>query len=571
MTHTRDAWVQAIQSGFDWDKLPKGVSLPEAVLAGQMLFVDHVLQSSTVSAYLAELPKGPGTFCPASELKDIVSYLAARRATVDKSDPLVTLGFIQELVMPAMEFEHFIANKVAELSSDVTLAEKIMLRHGATIMAPDINRLWLRWFKQMVVPYQLLPADERGIWDKVFEDKLPKYDYTVFDLGPDYTIINRLPWAVAFPAEIAAICAGLAQFKSLLQEDANFDQPETMQFLDVLMAAYACTEIEQLEERWAEVDRTWVVIPPDGCRTLLTYGMESGYEHPRGVSPEARVDVRTLKDHDLIKRVQAEVVAYTEQTHPEDLGLYLQKLSLIDIGIFAAVIGSGVQANFHFLGQAVPNRQEIMTDVGGRIFVDNNGLQISADRLNELINQHCTPEAASLLNPLVTAHAVEIFTFGHEDSHPAARTKESDQKLGEAFRLLEECKASTHGELSTYLANPDYGPTIVAHFIGRMLRMLSKNMMENPVMAAYVRDALAHATMMLGSGVITLTEKGISVNLEEAVVRAWFKDLEDFMAQVIAAYHEADGRKLEILTGRYCDYSFVTRSAKLIKWINREK
>jgi len=567
MTHSKEAWAKVIRAGFDPAKLPKNVSLPEAVIAAQKLFVEHVEQSAGIAAYLTELPKGTGTCCPDSPLDKLVRYLAARRETIDKSDPLVTLKFIRELVMPAMVFEHEIACRVARFSNDMSKAESIILHQGDNTLALATNLLWLKWFEALVVPYQLLSPEERAIWDKVFEDQLSKYDYTVFELGPDHTIVNRQPWAVAFPDEIVAICSGLTFLKQSLQE-ARFDQPETMQFLDALMAAYVCKEIEPLEELWANVDRAWVVIPPD-CRTMIVYGMESGYEHPRGVSPELRVDIRTTFSQDLIASVRAEVTAYTEQHYPMDLELLLQKLSCLDVAIFAQTIGAGVQCDFRYLGQAVPNRQDITSNIGMRIFVDQNGLQNTADLLHRRIDEHCTPKTAALLKSLIDSTAVNRFTQGHEHSHPVARTPDGDQALGDAFRLLEECKASVFGELATFQANPEYAKVIVAHFIGRMLRLLDKNKLEDPTFAAYVRDALVHANLMLGCSVIRLTDQGISVNLEETAVSDWFCELGYFLSQVITAYHDSNGQKLEQLAAEYCGRSDGD-VAKLISWINRQ-
>ena len=75
--------------------------------------------------------------------------------------------------------------------------------------------------------------------------------------------------------------------------------PGLADYFSALDAAYACEDIDRLEELWTLVDVAWIRIPRT-VRFVPVHNIESGYEHPFGVSPEFRLEARTDIDQGLI-------------------------------------------------------------------------------------------------------------------------------------------------------------------------------------------------------------------------------------------------------------------------------
>ncbi|MDO8408040.1 MAG: hypothetical protein Q7S95_02275 [bacterium] len=558
-----DSWNQVIAGGFIFPPIHSSTTLQDAVNMATIAVDRHLANSPAVRAYLAELPKGPGTDCPDSPLDELVRYVADQKGMIDKSDPALSLRFLTTFIVPVFEFEREAVFKALNIIEDRSLAEFFLFEDCANLSRAT-DRFWAKWFAAITIPYQSLDEAGKKQYEERVRDTLAQYDYTVFDYDPRRGCTNRRTWAEAFPEEISEIL-------ELLYALEQTQIPELADYFAVLYEAYGCTDINKLEELWTRVDEAWIRIP-NTARLVPVHGMESGYEHPFGVSPEFRLEVRTSEGRDMIESRRRATLSHAAafRLSNEFVSAAVQKLEHIDISVFITALRAGVCLNFRYAGQSVPNRQQVLAE-GGRIFLDKSAAPRAAKRYVDNVMKHCAPATAHMLAPLITETALLAHTATHEYAHPVGRTAKSDAKLGsEGMKLCEEAKATLLGILADEHRDPSpaHRLEIIATTAGRVLRFMDATELESATFAPYVRENLAAATMLFETGVMTLGADGVEVNLKAAKSPAWFKALREFNRGVLNAYQAEDKTALERLTERYCNREHP-RVAALIAWVNR--
>jgi len=531
----------------------------EAVALIEFSVAEHVAKSPDIRAFLAALPKGAGTCCPDSPLDELVLYASVRRGEIDKSDPEVNVGFMNTVVAPVFRFQ---GEQMLCLGSHPEAPPFLSLAIEA---ADFINDLWGMWFRRVCVPYQGLDEAGRRAYKERAQGVIAASDYTVFDYE-DGEFKNRCTWAQAYPFTIFALQARLFDMADSATDEASADY-----FLR-LADAYACDRIDELEERWAAVDRAWIRIAPD-CSVFCVHGMENGYEHPFCVSPELRLVARATGDdaRAMIERYRDATPEYAERVGlpVEFVDTIRGKLSRIDIGVFVSVIESGCCLNFRYTGQVVPNRQEILAE-GGKIFMAQASLGVNVQYELGMVERHCVPETVALVKQHFTSSSELDHTLGHEFFHPVGLTPEVDEALGRHKDLLEEAKASIGGMVLSGLmdASRENLLEIAVTAFARVLRFMTDAERNNGTFAPYVRENLVVATVMVEDDVIRVTENGVWLNQVEAEKSRWRDRLGGLVKAILDAYVRHDVETLKALTKRYCNpESGVV--AELIAWVNR--
>lgn len=572
-------WKETLRHGFSLSEALRQTPITEEVSLSEFIGLitkavsEHLQDSPEIESYLKQLPKGSGTSCPDSPLEELIKYVGQQTGNIDKSDPVLTLAFIRDLIMPVFEFEReqVVLGVRHPSFRDITTVEYQMIWIGCELAhAHDI--LWMKWFEKIVVPYQSLDQAGKTDYIEMVKYTLATYDYTVFDYNPDKGCVDRKPWAVAFPEEINEIADKLEMLKhaSNVIHCTEVD-PAIVKYLEALRRAYLCIDIGQLESLWTAVDLAWIHISTT-CRIIPVHGMESQHEHPFGVSMEFRLMIRTSESRDLIERRRSGVLEHARAMGLDNelLSILSQKLRCVDISVFVTAVRSGVQMNFRFSGQAVPNRQDVLAE-GGRIFLDQDAPSKKLKEAIEYIEKHCARDTAIALKKAISLKSILTFILDHEYSHPIALTKVIDEALGTDKILLEESKATLLGIQGDLWSDSSAENRLrcTATIIVRVLGEMNKTNLENDTFAPYVRDNLVTATMLLEIGVITLSNEGVVVNIEKARSDMWYETLKAYNAQLIAAYTTHDRDALHRLVARYCDKSHPDVS-RLIAWVNRD-
>ena len=531
----------------------------EAVALIEFSVADHVAKSPDIRAFLAALPKGPGTDCPDSPLDELVLYASVRRGEIDKSDPSVNVGFMNTVVAPVFRFQ---GEQMLRLAVHPEAPPFLSLAIEA---ADFINDLWGMWFRRVCVPYQELDKEGRRVYKERAQGVLAASDYTIFDYE-DGEFKNRCTWAQVHPFTVSALRARLLDMSALATDEAN------REYFLRLAEAYACNRIEDLEERWAAVDRAWIRIAPD-CQVFCVHGMENGYEHPFCISPELRLVARATGDdaRTMIERYRVATPEYAERVGlpAEFVDIIRTKLSRIDIGVFVSVIESGCCLNFRYTGQVVPNRQEILAE-GGKIFMAQSSVGVNVRLLHSKVDRHCTPETAAFLKPYITEATELEHTVFHELFHPVGCTPEVDVALGDVKNLLEEAKASIGGMVVCDLLDPSPQKRLetMATALARVLRFMANTELDNATFAPYVRENLVVATKMLDLGIIRMTAGGVHVDTTAVLDGRLFEDLGYFIRAVLGSYIGHDRETLKSMTNWLCSREHE-EIAELIAWVNR--
>jgi len=560
-----DPLLKMFGRGFIFPNIDRSMTLSEAVKIATEAVEKHIARSPVVRAYIAALPKGSNTDCPDSSLDELVKYFADQKGIIDKSDPALTLRFLKKFIIPAFEFERLVVSNIVYLKTDDISDHEVQMFRDYMELARATDDLWAKWFEVLVVPYQSLNEIDRGRYNELVREMLSSFDYTVFDLSFEKGIIDRRTWAEAFPKEIKNILKVLDRLK----ERVSFKDLSLKEYFEALSNAYSCTDITQLEELWTKVDQTWVSIPRTE-RMIPVHGMESGYEHSFGVSPEFRLEIRTQEGQKMIDEKYVSIVEHTASFElPEEIVLRAkQKMERTDVSLFVPAIRSGVCVNFRYAGQAVPNRQQVVEEEGGRIFLDMASASSMVKNYTEKMAKYCHPETAKTLIPLVTDSSVISILAGHEYSHAIGCTAECYAELGsDGMKLCEEAKATLLGILADEYCDPssEHRLEIVASIIGRVFRFLAD--VENETVAPYVRENLVSATTLFETGVISLSLEGVVVDIEKAKSSAWFDALREFNHGVLNVYQTKDKDALNELVARYCNKE-RPEVAKLIAWVN---
>jgi hypothetical protein len=251
------------------------------------------------------------------------------------------------------------------------------------------------------------------------------------------------------------------------------------------------------------------------------------------------------------------------------------KLNRLDIGVFFSVVEGGCCLLHRLAGQVVPNRQEILLQ-GGKVFIaDQTSGSTATELYRDSVRRNCTPEAAAAVCPLVSDEAMTRHTLGHECSHPIGCSPAIDAALGVTRDLLEETKASTGGFLiglavdDSDLAVQDTAAVAVA----RVLRFMLKSRLEEPSISPYVRENLVVLHTLLESGVVSLTDQGLAVDLSRARLDGWLTLVGQFVSSILDAYQRHDRQKLTEVRLKTCgadDRGGNDAMKDIIAWVNRK-
>ncbi len=556
---------EVLFAGFDFRPPHPNRSLPEVVRDATEAVEKHLKNSPLLRAYLETVPKGPGTDCPDSPLDELVYYVATQKGWVDKKDPYLNLRFLARFVLPVFEMERHVVERAIHGLRAITEQQELLFL-DCILHARAVDRLWQRWFEKVAAPFQSLDKEGQERQKKKLGNILPPYDYTAFEIDPFGDIQNRRPWAKAFPKEIAAIDASLRELEET--EDQYLAE-----YFRALRLAYTCDRIENLEERWAEVDRAWVLIPSDS-EIIPVHGMESAYGHAFCVSPEFRLEFRTPDSIREIELQRKAAVEHADKILGLSNALILEaskKLRRIDVSVFTPGIRAGSCIDFRYAGQAVPNRQAVLL-IGGKIFVDQSDPARVAERYQTLILRHCAPHTAAQIAPLLTREMQIMGTITHEFAHPIGRTSASDEMLGHTVVFqLEEGKATLGGICAEEYADPspEHRLQLVANAVGRMLRFMQHSEITNPTIAPYVRENLVTATTLYDAGILSLSKQGLEIDIGMASSPYWFQNLRVFYGDLVAAYESKDAAAIASMTTLYANPD-DPQIVELIEWVNRE-
>ena len=142
-------------------------SLPEMVKNVVRDVGKHIANKEDLKTLLNMLPKGSFTVCPSSPEEEQHKYITNRYGKIDKSDPRIVLAFMENFVSEASLLERQAMAYGATHIKDITADELVMLSDPFVPLATD--KLWYRWFKELVIPLETMDEAEKADDDYIAE------------------------------------------------------------------------------------------------------------------------------------------------------------------------------------------------------------------------------------------------------------------------------------------------------------------------------------------------------------------------------------------------------------------
>ncbi|MFP4022386.1 MAG: hypothetical protein ACLFTS_00875 [Candidatus Paceibacterota bacterium] len=521
-------------------------------------FSEKILRSRKVKDFFEEQPKGKGNSLPDSPALEIQRYVAKRMGDIDKSDAAVNADLAEDFIRPVVNLLRANIRNYVLTTGQLNEPERKLLLYSLDI-SDVTDLLWLKWYRMAVVPLLELSQSQKKKEEERLSEIMDEYDYSVVSGS------ERMPWSVAFSGEIKDLSVRLRDLSDESTCRAKF--PEMTDYFKQLNTALVCRNNDLLDDKWTEVDRRWIMIPSYE-NFVPIHGMESGYSHPFGVSPEFRLNIRTERGKDLIFSLRRKVPEYARSLGLDGSALH-RKLQYIDVSVFIIPIYGGSPLISRIGGQVVPNRQEVL-EQGGKIFIDVGAVQDSLKVMMEKVSKHCTGRTTALIKDKVDTDLLIECIASHEFFHPVGVVSGPENfKSKEVKKYLEETKATVGGILVSnyHFASSEHRLALAARSVARICRMFRYSCLNDHSLRDYVKEAMVVCDILWRSEVISLTEKGIELNEKNAASELWIKEMEVFLKEVLDCYKAFDSRRLEKIAGKY--HKNAPFISDMVSWINR--
>lgn len=382
--------------------------------------------------------------------------------------------------------------------------------------------------------------------------------------------VTQVPYAGAFKREYRQLNSILTRLRGelggLSQSDRVTDRVTAMvKYFEAYQRASMQTDLQQLEGDWREVDVTWMDV--HGPLQPI-HAMESYAEPARlRVDPEFRIVIADEESRDLNDK------AYTTQQrlirdYDEVYGDYptlrssLRAMQNSTVLAGTTIVISGACLDFRPAGQNVPNRGDVRVEKGVKIFMDAESMNIRTAQMRKLmeaiIGKEVTDKEFVDPNHMISAG---LLIAGHEVSHNAFVTPETEKRIGETLQsLIEETKAE-FGILALLPKQHEKGEVsslemrkIATNMVAESLRfLLYRNI---PTIRPYYNIALASLGMLMDAGFLKKDGDRWSINQDEASVTNFFGLVTKAFNELANVYDNYDPKGAQDFSSKY----FVERS-----------
>lgn len=387
--------------------------------------------------------------------------------------------------------------------------EKVVVRGGLRI-ASVFDNISLRW-RQAMVNSQLgqtlqgMGADNAAAWLK---DRNVANPYTVvYQKGDE---VYQVPYANAFKREYRQLNSILTKLRGELGGLPQSDRVAAMaKYFEVYQRASMQTGLQQLEGDWREVDTTWMDV--HGPLQPI-HAMESYAEPARlRVDPEFRIVIADEESRDLNDKAystQQRLIRDYDEVYGDypTLRSSLRPMQNSTVLAGTTIVISGARLDFRPAGQNAPNRGDVRAEKGVKIFMDAECMKISMAQKRKVME-------AIFENDITDREFVDpnfmiaggILVAGHEVSHNAFVTPETENKIGKTLQsIIDETKAE-FGILSLLPKQQERGEISSADMRKVAVQMVAKSLVllldrDIPTFRPYYNIALTSLGMLIEAG-----------------------------------------------------------------------
>jgi hypothetical protein len=396
--------------------------------------------------------------------------------------------------------------------------------------------------------------EEQELLDKDSEGNIAERCYSVLvkDESGHY---QSVAYRDAFPGQTQKVLMALEELIGLVSdyEDDIFDQKEAwLAYFEALKIAFGHTHVDELVEKWAEVDRKWMAI-----KTPLQIGhpleyYEDHYRKAVALEWDLRIVNPTLQEG-LQTRENIETFAkeMAKKFGKDAVGVMENNLTQVaqtQLYIGQPVFYYAAEFNGLFSAQVVPNDENVSTALGKKIFAYADFVLASKKakpvmRLGvESMGRAFLKKQRALMeeNPTLWHQIYDISTIGHEYGHILwidSMTESLMNKSGQ-FKNIEEFKA-TAGGLMAFFANEQevLKEHIVDDVVSRAVGLMAWR--EVGEVLPYYCEGLIHLALLFHSGIMCYEDRVVIDYSKYETMKATYIEAYATLAQHYLAKKDA--------------------------------
>lgn len=368
--------------------------------------------------------------------------------------------------------------------SGFTAFEKALIVHSSHI-SNSYDAYYLSWLKAVQDP--IFAASIKDSDSAQTKQNREKVGEEIF-LSP-YTVVRACqskegydflvePYATFFAKTLQPVLrsfqAAVNELSACEDENKDTNNAAMIAYLDQYRIALAETDLQMLEKQWTLCDRMWMNTK---STIQIVHDIEDGYSDPMRAKQGPDFSLRLLDDtYDsqnlTIQKIHALICKYYTSRKTKLSADGLTALGNTIAGIYYIPFKTGCSLVFSYSGQSIPNRLDVKTEKGVKIYFDaietmarveqvkEKVMIIYADARKSVIDKF-KPDAVDQLVWHVAAHEVGHAIYGIRSIEKYIR-KESIMMLEEpraeltamfTLRLLFQEKMLSYEELQKHVTH----------------------------------------------------------------------------------------------------------------------
>lgn len=326
------------------------------------------------------------------------------------------------------------------------------------------------------------------------------YWYHTYEMD-DNDQLQPVAYGEIFSQPVGEINTILASLVQQLNESSDTQAQPLATYYEGFRQALTSTNIAEHEQLWKAVDVAWMKI---SARMQPIHMMEVYADTALGrrVNPEYAlcfIDDRYQQVNDLTDLTKQKMIRWLQQefTDNNSLTSSVPAMQNSQVGVFATTV-SGHRLDFRPAGQNIPNREDVRSEHGVKIFMDMKTMsmrwQAQIELLTKIFGSDFVQQEFS--NPMITAYAAGVRVAGHEVAHNAFIKPGTSIQLGpENYNQIEEHKADLIAVITAFKSlNQEEQVLFLKSLLGANLRALS--MRNDQTFHPYYNSTLFILNMM---------------------------------------------------------------------------
>jgi len=406
-----------------------------------------------------------------------------------------------------------------------------MLIYGVHAVGIAMSTWQSHWTKHIIHGvnrdlFKFFKGDEEKIFQMLQEEDL--LDCRGIEIGDRcYSALHkdvrsgsyrRLAYATLFREDVAAVTEALDVLISLLEEleDEVYEQKDAwIAYFGSIREAFSHTIVDELIDKWAEVDRRWMAITtPIQVGHPLEY-YEDHYRKAVALEWDLRIINPKLQEGSETRENIKTFAQTMADTFGEDAIRIMQKnLQQVDqtqLYIGQSMLYYGAEFNGLFSAQVVPNDEQVSTELGKKIFayadfvMESKKAKPSMLLSVETMGEAFVEKQKALIEnePDLWQEIYDISTIGHEFGHILWIDSDTETAMNATgqFKNIEEFKATTGGLMAFFVNEKEaLKEQLVDDLVSRAVGLMAWR--EVGEVLPYYCEGLIHLHLLFGSGVI---------------------------------------------------------------------